>query len=101
MLWISWRFPVFVLNINDRGCLATCKNESLNAYLQVTLTGGSEHPAKIVGFDEDRDVAVLQLITKEGDPVSALLLPCKFAFYNNYPSAMPDRMLGPSLPQAV
>ena len=38
---------------------------------QVTLTGGAEHPAKIVGFDEDRDVAVLQLITTEGDPVSA------------------------------
>ena len=41
--------------------------------LQVTLTGGAEHPAKIVGFDEDRDVAVLQLITTEGDPVS----PCQ------------------------
>lgn len=38
--------------------------------LQVTLTGGAEHPAKIVGFDEDRDVAVLQLVTEEGDQVS-------------------------------
>ncbi|DBA79044.1 TPA: Protease Do-like 1, chloroplastic, variant 3 [Trebouxia sp. C0004] len=35
--------------------------------LQVTLTGGAEHPAKIVGFDEDRDVAVLQLIAEDGD----------------------------------
>ncbi|DBB12853.1 TPA: Protease Do-like 1, chloroplastic [Trebouxia sp. C0006] len=35
--------------------------------LQVTLTGGAEHPAKIVGFDEDRDVAVLQLIIEDGD----------------------------------
>ena len=41
--------------------------------LQVTLTGGAEHPAKIVGYDEDRDVAVLQLITTEGDPVGSLL----------------------------
>lgn len=38
--------------------------------VQVTLTGGAEHPAKIVGYDEDRDVAVLQLITTEGEPVS-------------------------------
>ena len=37
--------------------------------LQVTLTGGAEHPAKVVGFDEDRDVAVLQLVTEEGDLV--------------------------------
>lgn len=36
--------------------------------LQVTLTGGAEHPAKVVGYDEDRDVAVLQLVTPEGDP---------------------------------
>ena len=42
--------------------------------VQVTLTGGAEHPAKIVGFDEDRDVAVLQLVTTEGEPVSALPL---------------------------
>ena len=39
--------------------------------VQVTLTGGAEHPAKIVGFDEDRDVAVLQLVTPEGDPVGS------------------------------
>lgn len=38
--------------------------------MQVTLTGGAEHPAKIVGFDEDRDVAVLQLIVEDGDLVS-------------------------------
>jgi len=38
--------------------------------VQVTLTGGAEHPAKIVGFDEDRDVAVLQLIIEDGDLVS-------------------------------
>lgn len=38
--------------------------------MQVTLTGGAEHPAKVVGFDEDRDVAVLQLVTTEDDPVS-------------------------------
>lgn len=43
--------------------------------LQVTLTGGAEHPAKIVGFDEDRDVAVLQLITTDGD--KPLLHPTK------------------------
>ncbi|KAL3137949.1 Protease Do-like 1, chloroplastic [Trebouxia sp. C0009 RCD-2024] len=43
--------------------------------LQVTLTGGAEHPAKIVGYDEDRDVAVLQLITTEGEP--PLLHPTK------------------------
>ena len=42
--------------------------------VQVTLTGGAEHPAKIVGFDEDRDVAVLQLVTTEGEAVSALPL---------------------------
>ncbi len=36
----------------------------------MTLTGGAEHPAKIVGFDEDRDVAVLQLIIEDGDLVS-------------------------------
>ena len=37
--------------------------------MQVTLTGGAEHPAKVIGFDEDRDVAVLQLVTEEGDLV--------------------------------
>ena len=50
--------------------------------LQVTLTGGAEHPAKIVGFDEDRDVAVLQLITTEGDPVSACQPLCKWCIPN-------------------
>ncbi len=42
----------------------------LPCVVQVTLTGGAEHPAKIVGFDEDRDVAVLQLIIEDGDLVS-------------------------------
>lgn len=42
----------------------------LACVVQVTLTGGAEHPAKIVGFDEDRDVAVLQLIIEDGDLVS-------------------------------
>jgi len=42
----------------------------LAGVVQVTLTGGAEHPAKIVGFDEDRDVAVLQLIIEDGDLVS-------------------------------
>ena len=43
---------------------------TLVCVVQVTLTGGAEHPAKIVGFDEDRDVAVLQLIIEDGDLVS-------------------------------
>ncbi len=43
---------------------------TLACVVQVTLTGGAEHPAKIVGFDEDRDVAVLQLIIEDGDLVS-------------------------------
>ncbi len=47
--------------------------------LQVTLTGGAEHPAKVVGFDEDRDVAVLQLITEEGNLVSIKLSLCSHA----------------------
>ena len=42
--------------------------------LQVTLTGGAEHPAKIVGFDEDRDVAVLQLVIEDGELVSVASL---------------------------
>lgn len=29
--------------------------------LQVTLTGGQEVKAKVVGFDEDKDVAVLKI----------------------------------------
>lgn len=44
--------------------------------LQVTLTGGAEHPAKIVGFDEDRDVAVLQLVIEDGELVSVAPLLC-------------------------
>lgn len=32
---------------------------------QVTLTEGKEYNATVVGFDEDKDVAVLQLKTDE------------------------------------
>lgn len=38
--------------------------------LQVTLMGGQEFPAKVLGYDEDRDVAVLQLVFGDGEPVS-------------------------------
>ena len=32
--------------------------------------GGAEYPAKVLGYDEDRDVAVLQLVYGDGEPVS-------------------------------
>lgn len=32
---------------------------------QVTLSGGEGQPAKVVGFDEDKDVAVLQIDAKD------------------------------------
>lgn len=32
--------------------------------------GGQEFPAKVLGYDEDRDVAVLQLVFGDGEPVS-------------------------------
>lgn len=61
---------------------------------QVTLTGGAEHPAKIVGFDEDRDVAVLQLITNEGDPVSPCCPHYRFYFMTlDCTSAVPEMKL--------
>lgn len=33
--------------------------------LQVTLAGGDGQPAKVVGYDEDKDVAVLQIDLKD------------------------------------
>ena len=33
--------------------------------LQITLAGGKGQPAKVVGYDEDKDVAVLQIDMKE------------------------------------
>lgn len=41
--------------------------------VMVTLTGGNDYPAKVVGFDEDKDVAVLQIDTQgkeELDPLA-------------------------------
>lgn len=38
--------------------------------------GGQEFPAKVLGYDEDRDVAVLQLVFGDGEPVSPLLDGC-------------------------
>ena len=32
--------------------------------LQVTVAGGEEYRAKVIGFDEDKDVAVLRLKTE-------------------------------------
>lgn len=32
---------------------------------QVTLAGGEGQPAKVVGYDEDKDVAVLQIDPKD------------------------------------
>jgi S1-C subfamily serine protease len=32
---------------------------------QVTLSGGKDQPAKVVGYDEDKDVAVLQITQKD------------------------------------
>ena len=39
------------------------------ADLQVTLTGGQELKAKVIGFDEDKDVAVLQIQVGEDKKV--------------------------------
>jgi S1-C subfamily serine protease len=53
-------------------------------YPQVTLSGGEGQPAKVVGYDEDKDVAVLQIDAKGmevaagklgGEPWVACLLP--------------------------
>ena len=38
--------------------------------------GGQEFPAKVLGYDEDRDVAVLQLVFGDGEPVSSYLTAC-------------------------
>ena len=38
--------------------------------------GGQEFPAKVLGYDEDRDVAVLQLVFGDGEPVSSCLTAC-------------------------
>ena len=41
--------------------------------LQVTLTGGLEVKAKVVGYDEDKDVAVLHIQLSEEQKVMAWL----------------------------
>lgn len=66
-LCVSW---CEMLHRPHKASTSDCTSQCM-LVVQVTLTGGAEHPAKIVGYDEDRDVAVLQLITTEGEPVSS------------------------------
>lgn len=40
--------------------------------MRVTLSGGTDYPAKVVGFDEDRDVAVLAIDTGGAEPLRPL-----------------------------
>jgi S1-C subfamily serine protease len=40
--------------------------------VRVTLSGGTDYPAKVVGFDEDRDVAVLAIDTGGAEPLRPL-----------------------------
>lgn len=40
----------------------------------MTLTGGNEYPAKVIGMDEDKDVAVLHIDTAGKDVLHPLQL---------------------------
>lgn len=41
--------------------------------LQVTMTGGQEFKAKVIGFDEDKDVAVLQIQVADEEKVKRVI----------------------------
>lgn len=45
---------------------------------QVTMTGGEEYPANVVGFDADKDVAVLRLKLPDTVDRQAMAQPCAF-----------------------
>jgi S1-C subfamily serine protease len=51
------------------GCIVTSAGHVITNYhvitdasdIQVTFMGGTEYSAKVVGFDQDKDIAVLQV----------------------------------------